>query len=85
MGRALSVKQLLVAFGIAVALIEFGGGLRQVHEGHALLLGQLLHVVGVVHQMVISRHTLLLQYAVSRQLRERVAQVMTTVAPNFAP
>ena len=85
MGRALSIEQLLVAFGVAVALIEFGGGLRQVHEGHALLLGQLLHVVSVVHQVVVGRHALFLQYAVSRQLRERVAQVMTTVAPDFAP
>ena len=59
MGGALSIEQLFMAFGIAIAFIEFCSRLCQIDKRNVLFLGQLFHVIGVVHQVVIGRHALL--------------------------
>ena len=83
-GGTLAVEQLFVAFGVAITLVERGGGAGQVDKLHALLLGELLHVVDVVHGVVGGGQALLLLDAVGGEQREGVAQVVAAVTANLA-
>ena len=72
-----------MTFGIAIALIEVGSGVGQVDEGHALLLGQLLRVVGIIHGMVVGCQFWTVNRTVLCQHLVAVAQVVATVALDF--
>ena len=67
---------------VAIALVELLRGCGEVDVGNALLLRQLLHVVGIVHGVVVGRHALVGQYAVGRKHRELVAEIVAAVAAN---
>ena len=65
---------------VAVALVEILGGGGHVDECHILLVGQLLHLVAVVHGVVVGSH---LQARLDRTVDDGnvfVAQIVTTGA-----
>ena len=73
-----------MALGVAIALVERCRGGSEVDECHPLLAGQLLRMIAIVHGMVIGRNLVARSGTIGSEDAERVAQVVTTVAFDFA-
>ena len=83
MCTAVAIKEILMAFRIAVALIEFCSCCGKIDERNIHLLCHKLHLIRIVHRMVALWHALSAYRTICCEHREAVAEVMTTVTANL--